>query len=73
MICTKCEQEGELKVFDTFEYYYCHSCKDEIKLAEVESYWTDGADADLEDLQDLEEPWAQVLADVGCIYFDRGT
>lgn len=35
VICTKCNKEGELKTFSTFQYYYCNSCKDEISLEEV--------------------------------------
>jgi hypothetical protein len=33
MVCSKCNNSGELKVFSTFQYYYCHSCKDEIGLS----------------------------------------
>jgi hypothetical protein len=31
MICTHCNQDAELKVFSTFQYYYCHQCKDEVR------------------------------------------
>ena len=34
MVCSKCNNTGELKVFNTFQYYYCHTCKEEILLEE---------------------------------------
>lgn len=30
----KCGEEAELKVFNTFEYYYCKKCKKEITTEE---------------------------------------
>lgn len=41
MICQKCKSNGELKVFATFQYYYCNTCKDEIKLEENTSTKTE--------------------------------
>jgi len=43
MICSKCNTAGELKVFSTFSYYYCTTCKDEIKLEEVKPASPEGA------------------------------
>lgn len=37
MICTKCKTEGELKVFNSFQYYYCKVCKEEVNLELSES------------------------------------
>lgn len=34
MICQVCGCEGELKVFSTFSYYYCGTCKDELRAME---------------------------------------
>ncbi len=34
MICDKCKKPGELKRFDTFQFYFCGECKEEIKLEE---------------------------------------
>lgn len=30
-----CGKEAELKLFTTFSYWYCHSCKDEVKESSV--------------------------------------
>lgn len=35
MICTLCNTSGEHMVFQTFEYWYCKTCRDEIRLEEV--------------------------------------
>ena len=29
-VCNSCNQEPELKVFDTFQYYFCNRCKKEV-------------------------------------------
>lgn len=29
MICSKCRTDAELKIFSSFSYWYCTSCKDE--------------------------------------------
>lgn len=42
MICTKCNTNGKLIEFQTFKYYYCHNCKDEIKLEEVKHQYQEG-------------------------------
>jgi len=34
MTCPNCKKSGKLVVFQTFQYYYCNNCKDEIKLEE---------------------------------------
>lgn len=31
MKCSKCSTEAELKVFSSFQYYYCSRCKEEVK------------------------------------------
>lgn len=31
MHCEKCKQKAELKVFSTFQYWYCTECKLEVK------------------------------------------
>jgi hypothetical protein len=33
----KCGEQGELKVFNTFKYYYCNKCKAEIEEAKEDS------------------------------------
>lgn len=38
MICSECQISGELKVFHTFQYYYCKSCKKEINLKDAPKY-----------------------------------
>lgn len=35
MICPKCKNEGILNSANFQEFYYCRTCKDEIKLDEV--------------------------------------
>lgn len=37
MVCPKCKQDAELKVFQTFQFYYCKKCKEEVKLEEIKS------------------------------------
>ena len=34
MLCNKCKNAGHLVVFDSFQYYYCPECKEEILLEE---------------------------------------
>lgn len=36
MICPKCKSDGVLVKLMSVEYYYCRTCKDEIKLETVE-------------------------------------
>lgn len=35
MTC-KCGETGELKVFNSFQYYFCPKCRDEIHLQQAE-------------------------------------
>lgn len=37
MIC-KCGTDAELKVFSTFQYYYCGKCKDEVRATPALKY-----------------------------------
>lgn len=30
----KCGEQAELKIFNTFQYYYCNKCKAEIEIEE---------------------------------------
>ncbi len=44
MYCDKCQEEAELKTFQTFSFYYCKNCKEEVKKKEPvkikdESVW----------------------------------
>ena len=32
----KCGEQGELKVFNTFQYYFCNKCKKEIEECKIE-------------------------------------
>lgn len=34
----KCGEQGELKVFNTFQYYYCNKCKAEIEKPEEKPF-----------------------------------
>lgn len=34
VLCTKCGKDAELKMFQTFSYYYCNHCKDEVSATE---------------------------------------
>jgi hypothetical protein len=37
MICSKCKNDGVLVELMSVKYYYCRTCKDEIKLEAVET------------------------------------
>lgn len=41
MICSKCKKSGELKTFQTFQYFYCKQCKEEIELEEAPKFYAD--------------------------------
>lgn len=53
MICTHCNQDAEHKVFSSFSYYYCHQCKDEVRLEEVGS-------SRIHDGNRADSPWARI-------------
>lgn len=38
MICQNCEETAELKTFDTFQYFYCSTCRKEVELSVVIPY-----------------------------------
>ena len=37
MVCQKCKNAGELKSFQSFQYYYCRTCKEEIHLESAQA------------------------------------
>ena len=54
MVCTTCKKDGKLCVFNTFQYYYCETCKEEIKL-DPKNVSSDSSDMDLPRMVDFSD------------------